>query len=328
MEISNYVIYMGGVVFCYNINAEIAQINEGNHMKNQYVGDVGDYGKYSMLRAFSEAGVRVGINWYLTEDDGSNDGKHISYLEKDDMRIYDPVVFDTLKRIVNSGNRSVQAVKDSDMVENALYYDGLLKIQGNPPEKEHFRIHWFNKSMDALAGSNLIFMDPDNGLLDNNDYLAKGADKYIFPNEVKRYYNEGFNVVYYCHKGRRTYTQWDDYKNAMVDRIPDAKPVILTFHKGTQRSYIFLIHSEDFVLYRKVIDGIKIRWRNLFSEEYSKKGDVAGASTGQKITFTKSDGTVITLESRADGQVQMRSSVRPNEYMVQPVDLFCRLLGY
>ena len=29
-------------------------------MKNQYVGDIGDYGKYSLLRAFSEAGVRVG----------------------------------------------------------------------------------------------------------------------------------------------------------------------------------------------------------------------------------------------------------------------------
>ena len=25
-------------------------------MKNQYVGDVGDYGKYSMLRAFTDAG--------------------------------------------------------------------------------------------------------------------------------------------------------------------------------------------------------------------------------------------------------------------------------
>ena len=41
-------------------------------MKNQYVGDIGDFGKYSMLRAFIDAGIKVGVNWYLTEDDGSN----------------------------------------------------------------------------------------------------------------------------------------------------------------------------------------------------------------------------------------------------------------
>ncbi len=297
-------------------------------MKNQYVGDVGDYGKYSLLRAFSEAGVRVGINWYLTEDDGSNDGKHISYLEKEDMRGYDPVVFDILKELVDNGNRSVQAVQDADIIKNALFFDGLLKIQGNPAEKEHFRLSWFNKSLDALEGSDLIFMDPDNGLMDNNDYLARGADKYVFPKEVKRYYDEGYNVVYYCHKGRRTYTQWDDYKNAMVDRIPDAKPVILTFHKGTQRSYIFLIHPKDFVMYKKVIDRIRSRWRNLFSEEYTNKGDVAGAPVGEKMTVTKSDGTAIILEMRADGQIQMKSSNRPNETRIQSVDLFCREIGY
>ena len=51
-------------------------------MKNQYVGDIGDFGKYSMLRAFIDAGIKVGVNWYLTEDDGSNDGKFTDYFIK------------------------------------------------------------------------------------------------------------------------------------------------------------------------------------------------------------------------------------------------------
>ena len=42
-------------------------------MKNQYVADIGDFGKYSLLRAFAEAGIKVSINWYLTVDDASND---------------------------------------------------------------------------------------------------------------------------------------------------------------------------------------------------------------------------------------------------------------
>ena len=48
-------------------------------MKNQYVGDIGDYGKYSLLRAFLNAGIKVGINWYLTDNDGSTDGKFKRY---------------------------------------------------------------------------------------------------------------------------------------------------------------------------------------------------------------------------------------------------------
>lgn len=98
-------------------------------MKNQYVGDVGDYGNQSLLRAFSEAGVKVGINWYLTEDDGSNDGKHISYLEKEDIRRYDPVVFDAMKKIIDGGNRSVQAVQDAEIIKNALYFDASLRYR-------------------------------------------------------------------------------------------------------------------------------------------------------------------------------------------------------
>lgn len=67
-------------------------------MKDQYVGDIGDFGKYSLLRAFTDAGVKVGVNWYLTENDGSTDGKFTEYLKKNDrISEYDSVVFKTLK---------------------------------------------------------------------------------------------------------------------------------------------------------------------------------------------------------------------------------------
>ena len=52
-------------------------------MKNQYLGDLGDYGKYGLLRYLAEQGVRIGINWYLTEDDSSTDGKFKDYLDRE-----------------------------------------------------------------------------------------------------------------------------------------------------------------------------------------------------------------------------------------------------
>ena len=42
-------------------------------MKNQYLGDIGDYGKYGLLRFLAIRGIKIGINWYLTEDDESAD---------------------------------------------------------------------------------------------------------------------------------------------------------------------------------------------------------------------------------------------------------------
>ena len=297
-------------------------------MKNQYVGDIGDFGKYSMLRAFSEAGVKIGVNWYLTKDDGSNDGKFTSYLENDDMRRKCPEVFDVLKDIAFDRNKSVKNVQERCIIDNAVYFDELLEIEGTPAERESHRKKWFLKSMDELAGAELIFMDPDNGLLESSEPSKLDAEKYVLPDEVEMYYNAGHNVVYYCHKGRRTYNAWQSYKSLMFDRVSEAKPVVLTYHKGSQRSYIFLIHEESFIKYRKIIDRFLRGWYRIFSEEYTNKGDAAGETLGEAFSITKSDGTVVTIQNRADGQIQVKSSSKPNEILIMNPDSFCRHMGY
>lgn len=38
-------------------------------MKNQYFGDVGDFGKYGLLTALASNEIKLGVNWYLTQDD-------------------------------------------------------------------------------------------------------------------------------------------------------------------------------------------------------------------------------------------------------------------
>ena len=99
-------------------------------MKNQYFGDLGDYGKYGLLRYLASNNIRIAVNWYLIPDDSSNDGKHISYLEKGDMRKYDPALFDVLKAMVDAGQRDVMAFEDKDMIPNAVYYNHILHNEG------------------------------------------------------------------------------------------------------------------------------------------------------------------------------------------------------
>lgn len=104
-------------------------------MKNQYVGDVGDFGKYALLRAFVEAGIRVGVNWYLTEDDGSNDGKFTNYLNDENMRNHSPEVFDVLRKLVKKSKKSVIDIQKSGIIKDALFYAKLLKTEGTPVQR-------------------------------------------------------------------------------------------------------------------------------------------------------------------------------------------------
>ena len=148
-----------------------------------------------------------------------------------------------------------------------MYYSDCLDYKRSPKERSSGRLLWFQKSLDALNDVDLIFMDPDNGLMTGDGAGRKIAEKYILPSEVEEYFNAGKNVVYYCHKGRREQDAWQNYKNYMFDRIPKAKPLVITFHKGTQRSYVFLLHDTSYDRYREVIERFLPRWDDLFTEE-------------------------------------------------------------
>ena len=293
-------------------------------MKNQYVCDIGDYGKYALLRAFESSGIKIGVNWYLTEDDGSNDGKFMEYLDKEDLRWYNPELFDVLKKIAKKKSRTIFDIEKSGILQEASFYSEKLIPDGTPNERKMQRKLWFEKSLKELEGTELIFADPDNGLLESDNASMKNAEKYILPSEVERMFLDGHNVVYYCHKGRRQYKAWVEYLSTMFERIDDAKPAVLTYHKGTQRSYVFLIHKKDFQKYRKIIDTFHSRWYKLFSEEYTEIGDVTREVTEAPFVVKCSDGAEVTIEKRADGKIQIKNSNNPTTYLVLDADQFCR----
>ncbi|MBR5931023.1 MAG: hypothetical protein IKZ95_03255 [Lachnospiraceae bacterium] len=245
-------------------------------MKDQYIADLGDYGKYSLLRAFLDAGVRVGINWYLTEDDGSNDGNFTDYLDDESegsLRKYDPDVFETLKQIRKT-DRTTHGVERSGLLAGVSFYNKRLDCSGTQQERKEKRRDWHSEAIEKLADCPLVFLDPDNGLR-KDAKLSRNADKYVFPDEVRDYYHNTQNAVYYCHKGRRTAEEWERYKSIMPKRLPGAKPIVLTYRKGTRRSYIFLIHPKDYEGYREILDAFLKKWDGIFIEEQIEDPDIS-----------------------------------------------------
>lgn len=258
-------------------------------MKNQYVGDIGDYGKYSLLR-FLAREIRIGVNWYLTDNDGSSDGGFTKYLRKDGEKSFDPDIYRELKRIVDTHGdaRTVQMVQAAGLIPGASFFDEMLDTDRvSPPERAERRGRWFAASLAALDHAELIFADPDNGITFTKRAGQKGCEKYVLPEEIAKYYCcAGKDVVFYCHKGRRKDDAWAQTIAKIKAYVGDARLFVLTYRRGTQRSYIFVVHPERAARYKamlaKFISSTPWGERGKFTREDSIEDFVNAAPGGDE----------------------------------------------
>ena len=121
-------------------------------MQNRYVGDVGDFGKLGMLRYIERAGIKVGINWYLTEDENHNkDGKHIGYMHDKKFEGIDDDLRNALSSLVNGNNRSVLLLENMKLLQADIYYHEIIKtMKGNVRGARSF---WHQQGLESIKGS-------------------------------------------------------------------------------------------------------------------------------------------------------------------------------
>lgn len=137
-------------------------------MQDRYAGDIGDYAKQALLRAISP-GLSLGIAWYLYPDEGHNaDGRHIDYLDQPQKwRDLDPELFDALSATVRD-RRSVSALQAAGVTKEARFAGEPIATGELPArERSDARQAWFDRTLTALSGCELVFADPDNGLIDD-----------------------------------------------------------------------------------------------------------------------------------------------------------------
>ena len=238
-------------------------------MKNQYVGDIGDYGKYGLLRHFAKHGIKIGINWYLTADDGSSDGRFTGYLKNPEDRYFDPELYDALRKLAFLKDKTVEMVESEGLVPGAVFYSSMLKISSlEAPARKLSRQLWFNNSTLLLGDADLIFADPDNGISYRKSPGNKDNEKFALPQEIADYYNRGKNVVCYCHKGRRREEEWEQAKTGIRKYVRDAQILAVTSHRGTQRTYIFIVHPDCYRRYEQLLTSfLSSVWGNMFTRE-------------------------------------------------------------
>lgn len=166
-------------------------------MKNQYFGDVNDFRKYGLLRAITHAAqFRLSVAWMLTPDDGSADGKFTAYLEKPNAwRSHDPELFDGIRALMNSeAPRSVGLIESTDLLPGAAYHSTIV------PDSAPDRDLWFENLRAEMAGSDLVFFDPDNGVeIKSLPYGRRKSSKFIYWHEIEDVWNAGSSVLIYQH---------------------------------------------------------------------------------------------------------------------------------
>ena len=130
-------------------------------MQDKYVGDIGDFAKYSLLRALSYD-YTLGVSWYLVPDEGNNDGRHIDYLRcPEKWRSSDEQTFDVLKEVVESDKRRVSEIEKRNLLfDTTVFFSCRLDFQGcTRSSQADWRKQWFANSLKRLKGCGLVFAD-------------------------------------------------------------------------------------------------------------------------------------------------------------------------
>ncbi len=229
-------------------------------MQDRYSGDIGDYGKFGLLRAFTKQGLRIGINWYKVDpqdyernSEGAykqNDGKYRQYAEYSSC---DPDLAAALIGIPDT-ERSIATLQGMDLIKDAAYYDKSV------PADNEKRQEWFDASVKILNSSDIIFMDPDNGLEVKS--VHKGTPrsiKYTYYDEVKACLAAGKSVVIYnhrCRKKREVY--FTDIIGKLLEHSKLAREniFVVTFNRYSVRDYFVIALPEHRDGIEKAITGM------------------------------------------------------------------------
>lgn len=172
-------------------------------MQDRYAGDVGDFVKLGLLRSIFP-GYSLGLGWYRYPDEAHNDdGRHIGYLNRPHLYAnLDPELFEHLRRIVLE-ERSIASLLP--VLPGAVSYSVALDSESTPSkQRRRYRMEWFSRMIAELEGCNLVFADPDNGIVDDAEH-RKGQlrfGKQMPLNEVK-VLARGRCAVIYHHNTRR-----------------------------------------------------------------------------------------------------------------------------
>jgi hypothetical protein len=192
-------------------------------MKNQYFGDLRDWLKYAMLRSVVAQGLSLTVGWMLTPDDGGSDGEVRGFLSDRRNEALDSELFvwiDGWSR--RGGPRDVREIETSGLLGPSRFHPDVIE------DASFARDAWFARLHEIAAGSDVVFLDPDNGFETASVKRgSKRSSKYVYWSEVASLWRRGVSIIVYQHLPRVSRAAFTEgvVAHALTHRLP--APLVL-----------------------------------------------------------------------------------------------------
>lgn len=245
-------------------------------MQDKFVGDVGDFGKYGLLRTLAgkepkaKPGYRLGVVWYFG-DDGDPHDADLAYLSKpNEFRRHDEALFDALMDMATSERRTVAEVERQRLLgrqrflgRNAVFFSDRL------PGREG-RDQWLAAAVDRTSKTHIVLLDPDKSLATARmEAKVERSLEHAYLNEVRPFVRRGQTVVIYLSFGRnpgdkrrKQIRRWHD--ECLTKLGLDEHPQIVTTSK---RAFIILPATNHVEHVDDRLDTLVQRWGEHFKRQ-------------------------------------------------------------
>ena len=261
-------------------------------MQNRYVGDLGDFGKYGLLRALcspkqdDRQALSLGVAWYLTyptpAEERKGDGGHVQYLkasgqERERYRECDPCLYDGLSDIVQIGMRHVSSIRERGILpwntvycEEPLTFEGITGPGSGLQERRIARREeWRQGALNLTSECDVVFVDPDNGLeVKSISRTAEKGPKYAFFDELSPYTQRDQSLVIYQHIARSGNAKDQiRYRLNQIEERLGQPATALWYRRGTSRVFFIVPTDRHRETLRLRAEQFQRGWKEHFPEE-------------------------------------------------------------
>ena len=225
-------------------------------MRDRFVGDVGDFGKYGLLRALCGHDLRLGIVWYFVRD------RMIEYLnDPGRFEACDSELFEVLKRTVEGCQRTITSIEAS-----SLFPKGAVFFPEEVPQQLEKRAAWRQRAMGKAESCDVLFFDPDNGLKDGDPPKQGLSAKFAYSAELAQFAARGQSLVVYhsLNMTQRHGAQILAAAENLAKNVGNATIWALRWRPFLPRAYFIIPHGREAVLRPRVEAMLRGPWGQHF----------------------------------------------------------------
>lgn len=224
-------------------------------MKNQWFGDIKDYYKYGLLRLITKyTGLKVGVCWMLTQDDGRK--RDTKYLCKPEIwRRYDPPLYDFLRHHALERN-----VRDIAKIENPQILPGCWFHSETLRDDTEARQQYFSDFRRLVQACDLLFFDADTGMeVKSHRYGHKHSSKYLYWREVREFYNLGYSLLIFQY---HRHVNYEDFISSLSDEfVTNVRVRPLCSYRTKSVTLLLLAQSRHRAVFRELNEAMGRHWQ-------------------------------------------------------------------